>query len=634
MTSPWGAARLWAVAPHGAARLLRGWPKEPVEWCYFGTDPRRRACVAPHLSQAKAIHIGSDLSRVAHDLRGPFLDWIASIGAQQANQQLWWGLKMASKSPLQTDLFLLVCYSQLFREWALHADDLRRRIVIVEDPWLLAVLRRDHANNPQVNILSAGRHRLLLDAAYWLARIPLCVGYTLQWVLRSIVLARLWFPDQSPRPSEQDHSLVWIYTWIDHRCFSRPGALEDVYTGRLGELLSRHGQRVRRLTSLKMTTRSLWRLRGMASEIVVSARALRLSDVWRALRTRARIDRLPAHARWQGCDYTPLLYRELLREWGDPAFAFYQLWCLASRRLARRWGRHVKVLIYPFENQPWEKLLCLAFRREAPTTRLVGYQHATVSALELNYFPGRAEWAYAPLPDQMVTNGSWSLELLRRGGYPSERLVNGGALRYEYLLASQSHTRGRSLRTAHGSSRILVAVPMLPVQADSLLRALVDEFPRPFLDDREQWPVEFIVKCHPLLPLAKFMSPSTPLPPWFRISERPLRDLFSEADLCLYAPPGVSRWEAYLSGVPVLKYCSEWLDMDSVVGFGQDIVPSCSRETLRPALAALLAHGNASASRVERDISERLFSPVDEHLWLRLADQASGIGGLSGESGW
>lgn len=625
MTVPSGSVRLWAVAPADACRWSRRWPNEPVEWCYFGTDSRRRTRVATRLSQAKAIQIGDDLSRIAHTLRQPFLDWIAAIGAQQVNSQVWWALKMASKSPLQTDLFLLVCYSQLFREWVSRADQRARRIVIIEDPWLLAVLRQHHANDPQVSVPSIGRYRLLLDVAYWLARMPLCIGYTLQWALRSMVLARLWFPTRSERPNEQDHDVVWIYTWIDDRCFSTPGALQDVYTGRLGELLSRHGQRVKWLTPLKMATRDFWRLRGVASKVVVSPRVLQLVDLWRALRMRARVDRLSAHARCQGCDYTLLLHRELLREWGDPAFALYQLWYVATKRLAGQQGRRVKLLIYPFENQPWEKLLCLAFKQEAPRTRLIGYQHATVSVLELNYFPTRAEWGFAPLPDQIVTNGPWSLELLRCGGYPSGRLVDGGALRYEYLLTAQRHTRGRT-RAGGGPYRILVAVPSVPVQGESLFRALVEEFQQPFLDDRDRSPVEFIVKCHPLLPLTKLVSPSARLPAWFRISERPLRELFGEVDLCLYAPPGVSRWEAYFSGLPVLKYRSEWLDMDSVDGFGEDVVPSCSRQTLRPALAALLtANEHTSAPTVHRAVSERFFSPVDERLWLRLAGQATAM---------
>ena len=45
----------------------------------------------------------------------------------------------------------------------------------------------------------------------------------------------------------------------------------------------------------------------------------------------------------------------------------------------------VKRIIYPYENRAWEKLLILGVRAVNPQVRLIGYQHAAITASHLNF---------------------------------------------------------------------------------------------------------------------------------------------------------------------------------------------------------------------------------------------------------
>src|SRR5438034_368009 len=79
---------------------------------------------------------------------------------------------IASKTPLQTNFFLLVCYHRLFKSWADKRSLSNARIVVVEDPWLLALLGRDFAAVSGVEFLDS-KLDVVLDSAYWLTRVPL-----------------------------------------------------------------------------------------------------------------------------------------------------------------------------------------------------------------------------------------------------------------------------------------------------------------------------------------------------------------------------------------------------------------------------------------------------------------------------
>ncbi len=592
------------------------------EWCYFGTDLGCRERVAQSLGSTRRRRIGDELNHIAYRIRQAFSDWIAEIGEDQPDPICWWSSRFASKSPAQTDFFLLVCYAQLFHSWREQGGDQSVRIVVVEDAWLLRLLEQQARHDPTVQRAGSTSRGLLIDTLRWLVRIPLSVGYTWQWAVSSMLLARLYVARRPASPCATAQPATFLYTWIEPRCFASD-RFHDPYTGRLGALLAGHGETVKRMIPPKVPRRLLLKLKPLSSDFVVTPREIRLRDIVRACASFFRIRHLDRHARFQGRDYRLLFRRELLREWGDPSFSFYYLSYLTMRRVAARWRDRVKLLIYTYENQPWEKLLCLAFRREAPATTLVAYQHTCVNPLWLNYFPGKREFVFAPMPDRIVANGRLSLKLLRDGGYPAGLLSDGGAFRYEYLFELAPRTS-----MAHGAGRVrrvLVVLPISSLHGSTLLRDLLDAFPSASLDDARGLSIEFILKCHPRTPIDALRPSSRPMPSWFRVSDAPLQQLLREADLYLYIPPTTTRWEAYVNGLPLVKYCDDFLDIDAVDAPGEELATPCSRDTLRSTLQNILAQPRQNDGPMGRQhVLERVFSPVDERLWTSLAQPHDG----------
>lgn len=616
---------VWIASPTYASRCSASEIGEGAEWCYLGTDAERRSSVVKALAFAREVPIGEALTRLAHEIKQPFLDWISEAGAYQPDATVWWGSTLASTSPLQTDLFLLVCYAELVRSWAHETAGTTRRVVVVENPWLAWLLQRHLAGEARVAFCGVGWFSCVRDAAGWLLKVPLAAMTMMLWTLRSLVMMRRSFRGVADPLDGLTRRAVLIYTWIQPRSLKHPGQVTDPWTGRLQEILTAHGECVRRLTPLQIPSALMEPLRALAPSLIVTPRYLTVGDLVRGMCRWLWLHDFAHWSRFREWNYAALLYQECLREWGQIQFGQTRLFYLAMRRIARRYGPRVKCLVYPFENQPWEKLLCLAWREQAPQVTLVGYQHSWVPPLLLPYALGARERHTVPLPDRIVTNSEVNLQALRAGGYPEEKLVNGGALRHEYLHTSNNGApHGADPATspmARPRRTVLVTLPLHEAHARRLLTDCLEEFEVPLMIEGLREPVQFLVKLHPYLPLRRFYRRALRLPPWIALSDRTTREALAQADLLLYGGPTSTWWEAALSGVPVLKYASDLLDIDAGHGHGLT-VRVCTRATLRASLHELLRERAVRTSPDPRLINT-FFGKVNEAVWLALTGAGS-----------
>jgi len=114
-----------------------------LEWCYLGADIRIKKKTLATFPPDAELEIGGALNQVAEALRDPFLAWLDEIGKNQKDLQAWHATALASRSPLQSDLFQLVCYAQwIQRQVSSHSPE-TSRLIVIEDPWLYQTLRRN-----------------------------------------------------------------------------------------------------------------------------------------------------------------------------------------------------------------------------------------------------------------------------------------------------------------------------------------------------------------------------------------------------------------------------------------------------------------------------------------------------------
>lgn len=581
-------------------------------WCYAGTTRRLMKQLEASLGAGARVDLGEPITRMALRLKQPFLDWVGALGSRQSRPLEWWATALGSPDPQETDLLAFLSVAELLRAWALSPQDRPASIVVLDDPWLLRMLQDWFARDPAVAVEGASRWRCWIQQAGWLLLAPKRWAAMLVLASSTALRARRLFRPEDERLSEINQAVV-LYTWVQSQCFPSAGQPVDRWTGRLEQLLSDAGIAVRRLSPVTVPKALVTRLKEFSVPFIVTARYLSWADILRALCVWIQVEGARS-AIWQGRDIGLLLRREVWRTRGQGTAGYLRLEYMAMRRVARRWAFRTGCVIYPFENQAWEKLLCLAWRQEAPGVRLVGYQHSSVPPLLVTYALGRLQRDTMPLPDFIVANGQANLRRLLDNGFPANRLINGGSLRYEYLHRPAAADK----RLAHPST-VLVTLPLALEPARTLLMDLLETFEDPlFLQGRA---VQFLIKCHPALDRSQLHASAMALPAWVQWSQERLETLLTTVDVLLYAGSTCSWWEAFLSGVSVIRYLTGGLELDGVGPVDGVTLPLCAKDTLRSTLARVLTSGRRP--RPEEQTIEQVFGKVDEALWIALAEGRS-----------
>jgi hypothetical protein len=336
-----------------------------------------------------------------------------------------------------------------------------------------------------------------------------------------------------------------------------------------------------------------------------------LTGLWDRMRAAWAAWRLPAAMRssWvlAGISVAPMVARAIEQERRSGVAAR----ALLFAAIGRQGGRAPDVVLYPYENQPWEKQLIAGFRRHCPSTRLIGFQHSPFADRYLSADPSRRQLAENLFPDVLVASGSAFRDRLRTCGVPESRIVVGGALRSPDLAGPVAAPR-RCARLA----RVLASLPMQAGESVDLAAKAVAAC--------AGLAVDLVVNFHPMLDSATrsriraLVGEGAGAAANVEFSDAPARALLPETDLLLYNSSG-TVFEAAALGIASIYVGPEaGLDLDKLPGGNPWGCRSAGE--LRRMLAALeadpaplAAHAVALASCLGS-----VFAPPDREVWLNL----------------
>jgi surface carbohydrate biosynthesis protein (TIGR04326 family) len=548
--------------------------------------------------------IGAALDATAERLRSEMIE----LGTHLASGRCplsWSASDMAEGNPVTFDLCLDLCRSVALIEAARAGGS---HLVVVDDDALGRALvdtcRRAGIaarwRGPERSVLRALRDGLRVHAQYvraWWARRRLMRGWTLD------------------RPEHA--SDICLLTWFDRRNFAQ-GAMEvDRFFGKLPVWLRASGVRFAWLAN---PLGAMDALIDAASRARVSERVdlvAALLDLRSLLRAYLALLMLPLALRRQafvgGIDVTALVRRALGKEMMSTRLVFAAQYLGLARQMKRR-GAAPRVVFYTYENQPWEKLMLIGFRRDLPSTILIGVQHAPLAERHVGVHPGRRQWHDGTTPDVLLTIGEDFRDRLIARGAPPERLVVGGALRYPEILSAPAGTRaddgGRPRRVLAACSIDLQEATELTYKAAVAAAGLDD--------------LELIVNCHPMVgesfraALRERVTTATDCA-HVRFVEGTADAWLGQVDIVLYNASGTS-FEAVAAGVPTIFVGSEIaLDMDKMAG--QGTLKCRAIPELRRQIGELLRDPGVRDSCVAagRKFLARCFAAPAPQFWAALA---------------
>lgn len=571
-------------------------------WVYLGKDLAQRDAAAHLLGEKALLPLNDRLHAIAETLRQPFLDFIGNLGQMQTDQLGWWSSSSSWKIYGRSDLFLLICYERvvgdLLREFKDHQEHL---VVVIEDPWLFRQLVTTYGSFPEIQFCG--------KPSVW----PTClsallrgVGSRLIWSLRLLYnyLRQRWYWKQD----KHDHpatSSIAVYSYPQARCLSGTGRWTDPCLGDIDGLVEEAGHSVLRFSPPEVG--------GFERAIAQRAHYFTPLILWITPRSLLRSLSASWHPVWpasvqvEGMPVRWLLLRDWWLDRWRSSYLLYRVFFDCLSKLLET--RPIKLLLYPYENQPWERMLVLAAHAHGVPT--LAYQHGGgLARFMLPYFHGSTEAQWAPLPDLIVTSGTYPYGLLATGGTPRKRLVIGGNLRHQYL-SNRRHSI--PTMTSSGHVRVLVALPIEHDLTQHLLSALRRAFPDGGLSEG----IGFAIKPHPMAPIREqdLQWPAT-------IVGGTFEEATISSSMVLYSGSGTGM-EAYVMGRVVLRYRSELLlNTDRAECLTGEMVVDCGDHDLKDKVLSAVRMARAShINPAVDDLLKQVFAPPDRAVWLRAIDQ-------------
>ncbi|HTY53231.1 MAG TPA: hypothetical protein VMB35_08555 [Methanomicrobiales archaeon] len=548
-----------------------------TSWAYLGEDTtwrvRTEATLPPAISRVPLAEL---LDRAARKLRRPFIDLIGSLSARNDHFS-WWSSELAAKNPYSF-LFARICLLAAARD--LVSGGPLPGCMVCSTPAMAAVLRdlldrRGIAHEPlrpplarrlgdRVSLPSGPGLRSFMDRFPVVPEVGTIsslygqyLDTRLEW--RRKVLGETGQAGET-HPFSGEKSVLLV-TWIDNRNFGQDGSYRDPNFGPLPRLLAERGYSVAYLGRVLPTIS----FRAAAERLAGCGERVYLPEMFLVPRDRAGARRaaagfapdIPAGIALDGLPVEALL-REQVEE-NRRVHAETLLYRPLLRRMAET-GVTPARIIHTCEGHSWEAALAWAVREYLPGTGITGYDNVTFSRMVTSMYPAAAEFGTRPLPDRVVTNGPLSCRVLRREGWPAERVVAGCGLRHGYLWE-----KGPGATPAGGSApgvlQILVATAI--GLGDSV--ELIAKAALAFGGDPG---CRVTLKCHPMvsIPGVQAILGDALGHENLMFSQDPLDVLLPASHLLLYTYTSVC-FEALRYGVvPVFVLSENFLNMDKLDG--------------------------------------------------------------------
>ncbi len=587
---------------------LRRRVSSDARWCYLGKDARKGSAIVSVFGEESRLFLKDRLCKAANLLREPFLDYVAELGRRQKNPFVWWTGSFASKSPFQTDFFLLLCYRALVEGLIHEVSGEQCLIVFIEDAWLYEQLREEKKEDE--NFQFHGKKYLLrtkIDSLFlgFTARCALFLYLiTFKMLLRALYMC---FALSRGKNEKQDRTGLLVY--VEARAFKKDETtFEDVYLGAIGQFLKQKGISVLYVPYLKFSWRYMLRVARNKEPFWPLIFDLSVYRMIKSLMLYWRFECAPAQHAIKEFRVDYLLQREFWKELRSVSANQMAMYYFAFNRFFFR--RRSSAFVYVFENQPFEKMICLA-AKNFPDVKLIGYNHSFTGWHDLGHFLGKDEKDFMPLPHRIMTLGSYILKMFHEHGrYPEGILRNGGAWRYAYLW-DENHDAKSSVHD--GTSRppaVLVVTPIEP----NLARILLLDIKRAFLNSGDN--IQFFIKCHPLMPFSS-LGISMGDDPKFKIVYEAIDKLAPSVDAVIYTASTVGA-EVFVKGRKVIRFVPEsYILVDPLEGLPEHLYFTCYEGDCRETILKAVRF-NMPENYIEemKHIKDEYFGKVPYDAWL------------------
>jgi hypothetical protein len=508
--------------------------REDFKWIYIGTNISIENNLKNELGDSNRYLFSKELNEISKQYRQEFISQIGEISCE--NSQLdWYSTVVSYKSPLSTDLFENFCIERLFYKWSQRTYG--PNIVFIEDKFLYLDLIKHYSKSSWFNFL---KEKLYMSELLFKSKLR-----TLRWIFVKLLKVNY----QRKKYLKSIHKILndkydfGIFTWVEDNSFEN-NVFVGKYLKKLYPIIHEMKKNNIIITHSKLSDK-LVEL-GIENKIlplsILETKSDYLTSAYLMFRQRIRINK-------QNKIFKQLRYslkKNLIANSTTSLdfFLFYKV----SQTVLKNIDLSTNKIIYPFENQPYEKMLILSSKKLKMEYRFIGYQHASIPDNYLNYFNSSKEKNKIPTPEIIVANGNLNKIILNQSNFKS-RVINGGSLRF----ASQLRLKSPNLKSENTMDKCLVLLNYNTRQTVQVLAAL----------KKADHSISFLIKLHPDQDVEEIRSYLISIPNNFIFVYDKIPILLKQVNMIIHNG-GTAIFECIGYGIPFVNYIDNSLSLDAL----------------------------------------------------------------------
>ncbi len=384
--------------------------------------------------KGKKININEFIHKTFEKEIKRYLKWTEQQRNLNKDSEHWWMTDLAGKNNLNSDFFLFIChiYSALDAINQLKERGEKEILIICDDIYLLKTI---------AIFLKEKKFEVKFKSNFFIIRNFLKNCKIFFKTILSIISIMYWiiiskFDYKNQNISSENNIL--IHHSMDINKFKKDFKLENRYFPYLKDFLKKKSKNIYHLVWFYNfwfnRSKILKKIKEKSGFIVENF--VNLNDIIEGTKNFVKTKKTIL-----GCDnYYEINIKDLLlresHNYLDDSFSNLRFWLY--KPALQKWSKNFNslVCIDHYENMVFEHALIGSIRNLKISKKIIYGYHHTLASKEFTAWQSiSTEWESKYKPDYVISCGKLSHDLLNTQGIPSQRIIEGPALRYNNLIS-------------------------------------------------------------------------------------------------------------------------------------------------------------------------------------------------------
>jgi len=351
--------------------------------------------------KSNKIKYSEIFSKIQYKYVDEYIEFIDSFERERLGDD-WWQSRLSGKNPWISKFYIRFCQVKLIEKILAEISKLDNIFILVEEDSVFTTLKL-MLNNNSINFREKVFKSKANTKLYFIGffrRIMSFFKYSIEYFLYNIISLNInKFYDNS----------VYVYTFLDSRCF-KENKFSDSFLGDFIKKINLDKKISFIPVVVNTSIKNIFIFKSWVKNNNHSLKFLPTLFNPFTILNRLIFNRpiyTNAEITFSGIRVRHLLNKEIIEEWSD-----FSLNNFFVQELSKKinYTLQKKLIIYPFENQIWERLMIRNMDNKF-NNKIYGIQNAPAPSLSTRFFVSNSNTYDFPLPDLIFVNGKLSYNI-------------------------------------------------------------------------------------------------------------------------------------------------------------------------------------------------------------------------------